>query len=354
MYPLHRQFFRKRYLAVLLLTGVIQAGATAEELETGERQEQRRRARADDAARAQLLQTPKVSLQEAASAQTAALTLPSESPCFVIEHVALNVPPQLSPTTQALAQDRFYFAQQYLQQYQGACIGNAGINLIVQRLTAQILAKGYSTTRLGIPVQDLSTGSLALTLVPGIIRAIHFADPAIAATWRNAFPTSPGQLLNLQDIEQGLEQMKRVPSQDVDLEIVPAALPGESDIVITVKRRSPWKVSVSLDDSGAKATGKLQGSINLALDNPFGINDLFNLGINSDAEHQGPQRGTSGANLYYAIPYGYWTFSLAASGYDYHQQIAGLYQPFVSSGKARNLDLTTQQLFYRDQYQKHS
>ena len=362
MYPTHQQFFRQRYLAALLLASVVQTGAAAQELETDERQEQRRRARAEATAREQLAQQPRVTLQENTAASPAnpdALTLPSESPCFVIEQVALSIPPQLPPTTHALAasalmQDRFYFAQQYLQQYQGACIGNAGVNLIVQRLTAQILAKGYSTTRLGITAQDLSTGRLILTLVPGVIHTIRFADPATAATWRNAFPTGPGQLLNLQDIEQGLEQMKRVPSQDVDMEIVPATLPGESDIVITVRQRRPWKVSVSLDDSGSKASGKLQSGIQLALDNLLGINDLFNLGINSDAQRQGQLRGTSGANLYYAVPYGYWTFSLAASSYDYHQQIAGLNQSFVSSGKARNLDLSTQQLFYRDQYQKHS
>ena len=253
-----------------------------------------------------------------------------------------------------LSQDPFRFAQEYLEQYTGACIGKEGLNLIVKRLTALILSKGYSTTRLGIPAQDLSSGTLTLTLVPGVIHAIRFADPSLSGTWKNAFPTGPGQLLNLRDIEQGLEQMKRVPSQEVDMEIVPGTLPGESDVVITVKRVKPWKVTVSLDDSGAKGTGKLQTGVNAALDNALGANDLFNFGINTDADRKGEQRGTTGGNVYYAIPYGYWTFSVYASSYDYHQQIAGLYQTFVSSGKSRSLEFTTQQLFYRDQYQKHS
>ncbi|WP_196302056.1 POTRA domain-containing protein, partial [Ralstonia solanacearum] len=33
-------------------------------------------------------------------------------------------------------------------------------------------------------------------------------------------------LLNLRDLEQGLEQMKRVASQDVDMQIVPTDVPG--------------------------------------------------------------------------------------------------------------------------------
>lgn len=254
----------------------------------------------------------------------------------------------------ALSQDPFRFALEYLQKYEGSCIGKESLNLIVKRLTSLILSKGYSTTRLGIPAQDLSVGTLTLTLVPGVIHSIRFADPSLPGTWKNAFPTGPGQLLNLHDIEQGLEQMKRVPSQEVDVQIVPGALPGESDVVIIVKRTKPWKVTVSLDDSGAKGTGKLQTSVNAALDNALGLNDLFNAGINTDADRRGEQRGTTGGNLYYAIPYGYWTFSVYASSYDYHQQIAGLFQTFVSSGKSRNLEFTTQQLFYRDQYQKNS
>ncbi|WP_196304116.1 POTRA domain-containing protein, partial [Ralstonia solanacearum] len=47
---------------------------------------------------------------------------------------------------------------------------------------------------------------------------------------------------NLRDLEQGLEQMKRVASQDVDMQIVPTDVPGVSDVVISVKRAKPWTV----------------------------------------------------------------------------------------------------------------
>jgi len=354
----NKKFFYGKCFASFLLIGTVHLSAAAQTVQTSESEEQRRRARAEAAERERLARAPKVELQTSGTAPDS-LALPTESPCFAIEHFTLHVPEQLPAPMRALgasglSQDPFRFAQEYLEQYAGACIGKEGLNLIVKRLTALILSKGYSTTRLGIPAQDLSSGTLTLILVPGVIHAIRFADPSLSGTWKNAFPTGPGQLLNLHDIEQGLEQMKRVPSQEVDMEIVPGDLPGESDVVITVKRVKPWKVTISLDDSGAKGTGKLQTGMNAALDNALGANDLFNFGVNTDADRKGEQRGTTGGNAYYAIPYGYWTFSVYASSYDYHQQIAGLYQTFVSSGKSRSLEFTTQQLFYRDQYQKHS
>jgi hemolysin activation/secretion protein len=151
-----------------------------------------------------------------------------------------------------------------LQHYRGHCVGPAGLNLIIKRLSGIILQKGYSTTRVGIEEQDLSTGQLTLVLVPGIIRTIQFNNPDLYGTWRNAFPTGPGQLLNLRDLEQGIEQMKRVPSQNIDMQLIPADTPGESDVLLTVQRSKEWKISGNLDNSGAQSTGKLQGGVNLS------------------------------------------------------------------------------------------
>ncbi len=179
--------------------------------------------------------------------------------------------------------DTFHFAQVYLDQYAGICIGRDGLNMIVRRLAAQILGRGYTTTRVAVPEQDLSSGTLRLSLIPGVIRQIRFADDSLRGMWQSAFPSRPGDLLNIRDLELGLEQMKRVPSQDVEMQIVPGEMPGESDVVISVKRAKAWRVVASLDDSGSKGTGRLQGNLSLGIDNPLGPNDLFNVGVGHDA-----------------------------------------------------------------------
>jgi hemolysin activation/secretion protein len=329
-------------------------------VQTPASEEQRRRSQSELQERQRQLQAPNVSLEDRAAAEALdGLSLPAESPCFPIHQFVLDVPSQLPPAIRTagasdLPFDHFRFAQDYLRQYDKACIGKAGLDLIVKRLTNLMLKRGYSTTRIGIPEQDLSSGVLKLVLVPGVIRAIRFADPSLYGTWRNAFPTGPGNLLNLRDLEQGLEQMKRIPSQDVSMEIVPGEVPGESDVVITVKRSKPWKLTGTLDDTGAKGTGKLQAGLNLAVDNPLGLNDLFNIGVSTDADRKAGQRGSSGNNVYYAVPAGYWNFALSASSYDYHQEVAQASQTFVSSGKSRNLEFRIAQLFQRDQSQKNS
>ncbi|WP_253273554.1 ShlB/FhaC/HecB family hemolysin secretion/activation protein [Collimonas arenae] len=329
-------------------------------VQTPSSEEQRRRGQIELQERQRQLQAPNVTLDGKAAAEAAdSLTLPNESPCFRVHQFVLDVPKQLPPAARNagasdLPFDQFRFAQDYLRQYANSCIGKQGLSLIEKRLSNLILSKGYSTTRVGIPGQDIAGGTLTLTLVPGVIRAIRFSDPSLYGTWRSAFPTGPGKLLNLRDLEQGLEQMKRVPSQDVDMQIVPGDAPGESDVVIQVKRSKSWKLTGTFDDSGSKGTGKLQAGLNLAVDNPLRLNDMFNIGVNTDAERKAGQRGTTGNSVYYAVPAGYWNFAVSGSSNDYHQEVAGANQTFISSGKARNLEFKIAQLFQRDQSQKNT
>jgi len=312
-------------------------------VETTDSEELRSRARQEAQERERQQQLPRVDLQGELP-QAGPLQFPgAETPCFTIRDFILEVPRQLSPAARrygasTLPPDTFRFARDYLGQYTGRCIGREGINFIARGITAQILAHGYSTTRIGIPQQDLAGGTFKLTLIPGIIRELRFADAETSGTWRNAFPTASGKLLNLRDLEQGLEQMKRVTSQEVELQIVPAENIGESDIVISVKRGKPWRVIANLDDSGAKGTGKTQAGVQLGWDNPFGASDLFNIGINTDADRNSSLRGTQGNNLSYSIPFGYWTAFFSANESTYHQRIAGAVSSFVSSGNAQNFE----------------
>jgi hemolysin activation/secretion protein len=327
-------------------------------------QEQRRRAQEQAIERERTLQAPNVELQPAAIPEIDDGKLPAETPCFKLDELTLEVPPGLSDTVEAagaralspnpLFPGELTFANDYLQRYRGQCVGRDGLNLIVHRVMARIIEKGYSTTRVVIAPQDLSTGKLKLQLIPGVISEIRFADPSTYGTWRNAFPTRAGDLLNLRNLEQGLEQMKRVPNQDVDMQIVPGPSTGESDVVIAVKRQKPWSLAFSVDDSGLKSTGRLQGSVSLTVDNPLGLSDILNIGYSHDLNGHASSYGTHGSNAYYSIPWGNWTLTATASQYDYHQQIAGAFSTLVSSGNSETFDVKTEYQFYRNQVQKNT
>ncbi|ARK40495.1 ShlB/FhaC/HecB family hemolysin secretion/activation protein [Burkholderia pseudomallei] len=280
--------------------------------------------------------------------------LPVESPCFRIDRFTLDVPSSLPDSAKAqgaseLPMDRFAFAREWLSHYVGQCVGKQGVDVLVKGLSQAILARGYVTTRVLVPEQDLSTGTLKLSLIPGVIRHVRFADEKLRGTWKTAFPTGDGEVLNLRDLEQGLEQMKRVTSQDVSMQIVPGELPGESDVVLDVKRGKPWTVVASVDNSGTRATGKLQGNLSVGIDNPLGLNDILNVGVSQDLEFGDKRLGSHGWNGSYSIPWGYWTATLSAYTNTYYQQIAGVNQTFIASGNSKTVDFKLARVLARSQ-----
>jgi hemolysin activation/secretion protein len=345
IYPHRGANRRSRNVARALLGACLAGAATAhaQQATTLDQQEQRDRAQRGAEAREARQAAPDARLGGARHADFKRSDLPVEANCFHIGRVELV----------GEHAGAFAFAQRYLDGYAGRCIGRTGIDLIVRRTSDLILDRGYVTTRIGVAPQDLAKGTLTMTLVAGTIARVRYADGTPSGDWRTALPSRPGDLLNLRDIEQALEQMKRVPSQDVSIDIAPGEQPGQSDLVVTVKRARPWHVVASLDDSGSRATGRLQAGLNLGIDNPLALNDVLSLGYNHDVYHS-VGHGTQGQSGSYSLPWGKWLFTLASYGYRYHQTVEGSAQTFLSSGTSRTTDLTAQRMLYRDATSKTS
>ena len=250
--------------------------------------------------------------------------------------------------------EAFGFIQRYLDRYAGQCIGQEGLQLISHRASDLLLARGYVTTRLATPPQNLSQGELHFLVIPGVVGQVRFAPGSARVAWRNALPLRHGQLLDLRAIEQGLEQMKRLSSQDVTIDIAPGREPGTSDLVLNVKRDKPWRYTFNFDDSGSNATGREQGGVNLTLDHPLGINDVFVAGVTHALGHAGPEHNTHGSNVSYSVPWDYWLFGSSTSAYGYRQPVIGSLQTFRFTGRSRTTSLNISRLLRRDAHSKTS
>ncbi len=265
-----------------------------------------------------------------------------ESPCFVIDSLRL--------TGDSAA--GFQWALDAAAGATGRCLGGRGIVTAVNQIQNAILAEGYVTTRVVAQEQDLTRGVLVLTLLPGRIGDIRFDEPV---SWRgrlwNAIPASSGALLNLRDIEQGLENFKRVPSADADIRITPGQRGGSSDLLVSWQERRPVRLSIGLDDSGSDSTGRYLGSATLAVDAPFAHNDLFYANVGRNVFQQGPFGNRSNA-LNYVFPAGYWTVSATYNNYVYHQNIPNANEVLRYSGKSASLQVSVSRLIHRNQSHK--
>ena len=303
--------------------------------------------------RKQQEQTPDVRLPPAPAPASAERIPERESPCFPISLIQLKGDDAV----------RFKFALLPVLEGDdpalGRCLGTQGINIVLSRVQNEIAAQGFITTRVLVAPQDLNQGELTLTIIPGRIRAIRFVSDTPAPG--NALPLSSGDILNLRDIEQGLENFKRVPSAEADFKIEPASAafdakdiqPGESDLIVNYRQGFPLRITLAADDGGTEATGKQQGSVTLSYDNPLGLNDLFYASISRDLSRGNSfDHGTRGYNVHYSLPYGYWLLGVTSNYYRYRQSIAGLNQNLIFSGISRDNDIRLSRVLYRDAARK--
>jgi hemolysin activation/secretion protein len=300
----------------------------------------------EEARRRLLEPNPEVRLAE--TPVTAAPRLPqNETPCFPIDQLVLTgeLAERVQWALAAVAGDN--------DSPIGRCLGAEGVGVVLKRIQNALIERGYVTTRVLAGPQNLKGGTLTLTLIPGRIRAIRFAPGSgERATWWNTFPMGPGDLLNLRDIEMALENYKRLPTAEADIQIAPSegkdAQPGDSDLIVTWKQSFPLRLTLTADNSGTQATGKLQGSATLSADNLLGLQDLFYVTLSHDLSSSSNAYGTQGNSVYYGVPFGYWLLSASHNTYTYYQSVAGAYQTYRYSGTSNNNDLRLSRVVWRD------
>lgn len=344
----------KRYrliapLCLNLISPVLQAEDLGSALSTHQQQLQRERERL---LRQEQEQAPDVVTLGLPARE---ITLPAypedEQPCSKIDVVRLE-------GEQA---QRFQFALENITGADGAlgrCLGTQGIQLVLARVQNAVIGRGYTTTRVLAQPQDLSAGILVLTVLPGKVAQVRLADDADRrGNTVTALPISAGDILNLRDIEQGLENLKRVPSAQADIEITPSqqaeAQSGYSDVVVQYRQAFPFRVSASLDDGGSRSTGRHQAGMTLAYDNWWTLNDLFYVSVNRSLGRYG-DRGSRGHTVHYSLPMGYWLLSATTSTSRYHQTVAGAFETIVYSGRAETSEVKLARVVQRSASSKTS
>ncbi|MDY7572696.1 ShlB/FhaC/HecB family hemolysin secretion/activation protein [Actimicrobium sp. CCI2.3] len=275
--------------------------------------------------------------------------LPSETPCFLIRDIVLS----------GESHRQFRWLLDSAQGYLNRCVGTVGLSKIASVLDAKLTEFGYATTTVTLPAQNLAEGTLQVRLHAGRVGVIRMvsakdADKASAAaeptesatdtawgTWRNAFATSTGDVLNMRDLEQGVEQMQRLASQHVITELHPGQQPDTSTLLIrrqdaTLRERLHGGANV--DNADSTVLGKPHISGNLGLDNPLGLNDLLSLSVSSNIDGLSARHRSQNVARAYSIPWGYNTFSLTNSSSEFAQVVQGTTAQFLSSGSSRTLE----------------
>lgn len=243
-------------------------------------------------------------------------------------------------------------------RFEGQCLGLAALNSVLEALTYLYVERGYIASRAYLPEQDLSDGSLDVSVIEGSLEDITLngkipTDNRIAT----AFPGMRSKPANLRDIEQGLDQINRLRSSKATIALQSGKEQGGSVLDVKVEQGRPWHASLSSDNLGGVATGIYQSRADFGLDNLFGINDEWQFGYQRSMDHhplffsnERPNSNTLTGSL--SIPYGYWTVGINGSWSDYHSSLAGPLSAIDTSGGSKSLSPYISRILYRDQTSK--
>ncbi|SIS12709.1 MAG: ShlB/FhaC/HecB family hemolysin secretion/activation protein [Pseudomonas rhizophila] len=272
-------------------------------------------------------------------------TAPADARCFPIKTIELKGADSLS------ASER----EALLKPYIGQCLGVTQLNELLKVITDRYIEKGLVTSRAYLPQQDLSGGHLSVLVVEGRLEGLKGAENSKLSDRElaMAFPGKTGELVNLREIEQMVDQLNRLPSNQAKMELTPGQNVGGSEVRVTNEVQKPWRAGLSRSNDGQRSTGEQQWGTSFEWDSPLGLADQLMLRGGHDAmtDHQ---HTSNNAMLYYNLPFGWWNVSYTYSRSEYRSQIPANGFNFKQTGDSQNHQLRVERVIHRDALSKTS
>ncbi|CNI55201.1 putative hemolysin activator protein [Yersinia frederiksenii] len=236
---------------------------------------------------------------------------------------------------------------QWAKQAQGQCLGEKGLSALRNKLQWQLVDDGYITSQVAFTAESYFDGVLSLTLIPGRVSGIeHHKASDNYAQLKTLFPNRVGDLVNLRHIEQGLENLQRLPSVSATMDIELNREDLASQIVVNRQQSRFWRINTFLDDAGHHAIGRYRAGATFYLDNPLSLSDLayFYASRELDNHHD---KGYRNFALHYSAPFGNWLWSMTGSGGRHYQTLLIADIAFKYHTRWRSLDMQVQRLLMR-------
>jgi hemolysin activation/secretion protein len=270
---------------------------------------------------------------------------PGADACFAVDTITVTGLTLIDRDTAGVA----------LRPFSHPCQGNETIKGLLVSLNALHAAKGYVTTQAYLPKQDIKAsravridikvGRIAdvvyeerpewaqgsyLDRLNTKLAAVFTADtvdaffnrldafvetiddplerPLIADTrgrTAGAVVIGKGDVLNLEEMQQGLDQMNKAASSKAKAKLEPGPDPSTSIVKIVNAPDDAFRLVVGYDTYGTRTTGISRYRAEMARDNLIGVNDTWRSSITSSS-------GTNEVTGGFAVPYRWLTVGVEA------------------------------------------
>lgn len=244
-----------------------------------------------------------------------------------------------------------------LGEYENREINIADLRELVKRLDEEYTKKGYITTRVYLePEQDISDGTVSLVVLEGKVEdiVIDGDTPKDRRKAFFAFTNEKERILNISHIDNGVDNLNRVESNNSRINIVPGEKQGYSKVIIESEKEKPVRLNLEYEDT---QKGKRRYGIGFEYDNLLGMNDIVYLNYRGDAgklfkDADREDGYTKNMSAGYSFPVKSWTYSLNYSNSEEDTVVTGNTADYHYRVKSDEYGINVTKLLFRNQDMK--
>lgn len=229
----------------------------------------------------------------------------------------------------------------------GKCFDPKILTEIMAALNTYYQSKGYITTQVLVPQQNMQSGIFELKIIEGKIEKISLGQDRTIEKMQAfmAFGNAAGDVLNINDIDQGMYQINRLQSNGAVMKIEPGSLSGESKIVIENNQKFPAHFTVGRDNLGNEFTGINRSNFSVSWDNLLFLSDNLNLNYTTNLDDDSELKDIHSFSGGISIPFKYNTFSYDYSRSEFSGQNTGQSEASLFTGFSDQKKFTIDRVF---------
>jgi len=198
------------------------------------------------------------------------------------------------------------------------------------KIESKYKEKGYFTTTVYIPEQDIKNGVIEIRIAEGKMGRLDVEG----SKWFSAdfikkfFHAKKNEILNVKTMARDILRLNKNPDLEVKALISPGKDPQTSDISLKVEGRQPWHTGFLQDNRGSRLTGKYRSMVFIRSSNVSGLGDM--LFFNS--LYTGNSLGES---ISYSIPIGTYGTKFSLDATYFKMKLGKEYKPFDITGNTQ-------------------
>lgn len=234
--------------------------------------------------------------------------------------------------------------------------GGENVLNFVKELENLYLEKGYIATRVKIDMENsnFKDGKVICAVIEGYIENIEIKGEKNKLRVFTSFPVRSGKILNMKDLDQGIENLNSIAANDAKLDILAGKDLGGSIIEISNKKSKKISGSINYNNLGQKSTGEERMKFAVTIEDFLGINDSFTSSYQRKLGRERKYKDSKNFSFYYRVPFRYWDISIIKDQSEYITPVKAVGYDYKSRGVSKNMNYSIRRILHRNDTGKTS